>query len=107
MAVPVMLKFLFPQPPSLFVSAMSVISFVSLAIFGLSEIRGKHLQFSKFWNVDSTKSKKITMPGKAGMFLLYFPAFLAGFASFWIFPHQSLNYVASNCCNVAFFQEAL
>ncbi|XP_028799400.1 very-long-chain enoyl-CoA reductase-like [Neltuma alba] len=96
MAIPIpsaLLNFLFPPPPSLFVSAMSAISFVSLARTGFDEIKGKHLQYSKFWNTDSskTKKKKIQLSGRSGMLLLYTPAFLAGAASFFIFPHESLR----------------
>ncbi|KAK7380499.1 hypothetical protein VNO78_33012 [Psophocarpus tetragonolobus] len=87
----VLLSFIFPPPPSLVVSSMSVISLVSLANAGLSEIRGKHLNYSKFWNANPTAQKQIKLSSKAGMLLLYTPAFLAGLASFWIFPHQGLR----------------
>lgn len=97
MTITTMLNFLFPPPPSLFVTAMSVISFVSLANAGFGEVRGKHLNYSKFWNANSNNNKNATgkkdmkLSSKTGMLLLYTPAFLAGAASFWIFPHQSFR----------------
>lgn len=88
------LKFLFPPPPSLVVSALSVVSLVALTNAGLSEIRGKHLNYSKFWNVNNntgSHQRQIKLSSKAGMLLLYTPAFLAGAASFWIFPHEGIR----------------
>lgn len=84
-------SFIFPPPSSLVVSGMSVISLVSLANAGFSEIRGKHLNYSKFWNANPSAEKQVKLSSKAGMLLLYTPAFLAGLASFWIFPHQGLR----------------
>ncbi|BAU02032.1 Polyprenol reductase [Vigna angularis] len=91
MVMSTFLSFIFPPPPSLVVSTMSVISLVSLANAGLSEIRGKHLNYSKFWNVNPSSEKQTKLSSKAGMLLLYTPAFLAGLASFWIFPHEGLR----------------
>ncbi|XP_054787883.1 uncharacterized protein LOC129293800 [Prosopis cineraria] len=92
MAIPLLLlNFLFPPPPSLFVTAMSVISFVSTTRAGFNEIKGKHLQYSKFWNVNPSEKKKIQLSGKSGMLLLYSPAFIAGAASFFVFPNESLR----------------
>ncbi|KAJ7974828.1 3-oxo-5-alpha-steroid 4-dehydrogenase family protein [Quillaja saponaria] len=89
-----LVNFLFPPPPSLYVWAMSVIGLVSLAFCGFSEIKGNHLQYSKFWNLNSQVSvdKQIKLSSKTGMLLLYTPAFLAGVASFWVFPHDSLRF---------------
>ena len=84
--------FNFLYPPSLFVSAMSVISLISLARIGYDEVKGKHLQYSKFWNVNTShKKKQHLLSSKSGMLLLYTPAFLAGAASFYLFPHESLR----------------
>ncbi|KAK7315257.1 hypothetical protein VNO77_33795 [Canavalia gladiata] len=93
MVMSVLHNFIFPPPPSLVVSAMSVISFVALTNSGLSEVRGKHLKYSKFWNVNKggNSQRRIKLSSKAGMLLLYTPAFLAAAASFWFFPHQSLR----------------
>ncbi|KAF2296242.1 hypothetical protein GH714_037011 [Hevea brasiliensis] len=71
---------------------MSVVSVVSLASTGFKEIRGKHLHYSKFWNVNDSVSNKIKLSSRNGMFLLYTPAFLAGFSSFWLFPDEGLRF---------------
>ncbi|OVA03260.1 3-oxo-5-alpha-steroid 4-dehydrogenase [Macleaya cordata] len=91
-------KFLFPPPPSLFITAMSVISFVSISKIGLSEIKGNHLQYSKFWNVNNNSKKpkvvkEIKLSSKTGMLILYTPAFLAGAISFWLFPNHDLRFL--------------
>ncbi|KAI3893882.1 hypothetical protein MKX03_025214 [Papaver bracteatum] len=68
-------NFLFPPPPSIYMSTMSVITLIALANLGFSELRGKHLHYSKFWNVGTCRT---------GMLILYTPAFLAGTASLWL-----------------------
>ena len=89
------LNFLFPPPPSLFITTMSVITCVSLANAGINEIRGKHLNYSKFWNVDNNngdkKKKMMKLSSKSGMLLLYTPAFVAGAASFLVFPDDGFR----------------
>ncbi|XP_021773449.1 very-long-chain enoyl-CoA reductase-like [Chenopodium quinoa] len=92
----VLQSFLFPPPPSIFVTAMSFISFGSLANAGLSELRGKHLQYSKFvnWNVpNKIQQKQIIISSKVGMAFLYTPAFLFGVASFFIFPDEGFRFL--------------
>jgi len=91
MVMSTFLSFIFAPPPSLVVSTLSVVSLVSLANAGLSEIRGKHLNYSKFWNANPSSEKQIKLSSKTGMLLLYTPAFLAALASFWIFPHEGLR----------------
>ncbi|MED6205897.1 hypothetical protein PIB30_022028 [Stylosanthes scabra] len=92
MVLSALLNFLFPPPPSLVVSALSVVSLVSLTNTGFSEMRGKHLNYSKFWNATTADySKQIKLSSRAGMLLLYTPAFLAGAASFFIFPNDGLR----------------
>ncbi|KEH25895.1 putative 3-oxo-5-alpha-steroid 4-dehydrogenase (NADP(+)) [Medicago truncatula] len=94
MAMSMFFNFMFPPPSSIFVTAMSIISFVALANYGISEIRGKHLNYSKFWNANNNKTnsvKQIKLSSKVGMLLLYTPAFLAGAVSFWIFPNEGLR----------------
>jgi len=90
------LNFLFPPPPSLFITTMSVITCVSLANAGFNEVRGKHLNYSKFWNVDNNngdkkKKKMMKLSSKSGMLLLYTPAFVAGAASFLVFPDDGFR----------------
>ncbi|CAI0442343.1 unnamed protein product [Linum tenue] len=73
---------MFQPPPSLFVSAMSAAVVAYLAFFGLSEIRGTHLKYSKFAGSSSSSSKSSSsLPSRIGMLVLYFPAFLAAIAS--------------------------
>ncbi|GAU31955.1 hypothetical protein TSUD_288890 [Trifolium subterraneum] len=93
MAISMFLNFLFPPPPSLFVTTMSVIAVVSLANAGFNEVKGKHLNYSKFWNVNNAIAKKQMkkLSSRNGMLLLYTPAFLAGAASFWVFPDESFR----------------
>lgn len=88
-AMDILSAFLFPPPPSTFVNVMTVVSSTSLAMAGLSEIKGKHLQYSKFWNANSgskLSAQESKLSSKYGMLLVYTPAFLAGAASFWLFP---------------------
>ncbi|XP_057735875.1 steroid 5-alpha-reductase DET2-like [Arachis stenosperma] len=92
MVMSALLKFLFPPPPSLVVSALSVVNLVSLTSGGLSEMRGKHMNYSKFWNATTANSaKQIKLSSRAAMLMLYTPAFLAGVASFFIFPNEGLR----------------
>ncbi|KAK1288704.1 hypothetical protein QJS10_CPB19g01271 [Acorus calamus] len=74
-------QLLFPPPPSAIVAAMSAISLVSLANAGASEVRGRHLQYSKFWDSQPNKVG-IKISSRAGMFALYAPAAIAGLVSF-------------------------
>lgn len=81
-------NFIYPPPPSLFTTAMSVVSVATMANGGLSEARGFHQQYSKF---ALTPNKKV--PSRTGMLLLYSPPFLAGVASFLIFPEGGLRFL--------------
>ncbi|KAL8159688.1 hypothetical protein V2J09_001225 [Rumex salicifolius] len=73
---------IFPPPPSVFVTAMTAVSSLSMANAGINEFKGKHLQYSKM--VSANSGPKI--PSKVGMTLFYLPAFLVGVASFFVFP---------------------
>ncbi|XP_021829736.1 very-long-chain enoyl-CoA reductase-like [Prunus avium] len=94
-----LLTLIFPPPPSIFMAAMSVISFTSLANAGFSELRGKHMQYSKFWNFNSSQKsaeKKQKIPqlsGRTGMLILYAPAFLAALSCLLFFPHHSTRHL--------------
>ncbi|KAE9447976.1 hypothetical protein C3L33_20135, partial [Rhododendron williamsianum] len=84
--------FLFQQPPPAYIRALPPITLLFLSYLCFSEIIGKHLQYSKFWNVNSqSKSNQIKLSSKTGMLLLYGPAFLAGVASFGLFPYGGLR----------------
>ncbi|KAM0827042.1 hypothetical protein ACQ4PT_068459 [Festuca glaucescens] len=79
---------LYPPPASAFVTATSVLSFASLASAGLSELRGEHMAYSKFWHVVSGQQKPSAgaggalLPGRDGMLVAYAPALVAAVASF-------------------------
>lgn len=93
----ILLTFLYPPPPSVFISAMSVISFASMTNAGFQEIKGKHMQYSKFFNVGSPseerdQQKKAKISGRTGMLIAYTPAFLAGVASFALLPDEGLRF---------------
>ncbi|XP_004292044.1 PREDICTED: very-long-chain enoyl-CoA reductase-like [Fragaria vesca subsp. vesca] len=84
--------FVFAPPASMFITVMSVISFTGSANAGFSELRGKNMQYSKFWKnskqSDSQNSKQIYISGRRGMQIAYAPAFLAGLTSLVFFPHN-------------------
>ncbi|XP_062187835.1 uncharacterized protein LOC133891129 isoform X2 [Phragmites australis] len=86
---PSWLPFLYPPPASAFVTAMSAVSLVSLANGGLSELRGEHMAYSKFWHVVAASGKQqrqqrggTVLPSRDGMLVAYAPAFVAAAASF-------------------------
>lgn len=71
---------------------MALVTVVSNASVGISGIRGKQLQYSKFWNVGTEKSTP-KLPGKMGMLIAYTPAFLFSLATFGMFPNEGLRFV--------------
>ncbi|KAL8241526.1 hypothetical protein R6Q59_014880 [Mikania micrantha] len=81
-------RILFP-PSSLFVTAMSILSVVSLTNGGYAESKGKHIKYSKFFNLTTSKLQNdqqiVKMASRNGMFLLYAPAFFVGLVSFVVF----------------------
>ncbi|KAJ6325713.1 hypothetical protein OIU76_012740 [Salix suchowensis] len=89
----VLLKLLFPSP--FLIKAMSAVPVATLGYAGLSEVRGKHMQYSKFLNVGEKKpiEKKIRVSSRTGMLIAYTPPFLAGAASFGIFPDGDLRFL--------------
>ncbi|CAK7325155.1 unnamed protein product [Dovyalis caffra] len=101
---------MFPTPPSLIVSVMSVVSLVAISGLGVSEILGKHLQYSKFWNLNSEKSsrKQIKLSSRTGMLVLYVPAFLSGAASFVLYPNRDLRlFLVKATLTIHFFKRVL
>lgn len=103
-------SFIYRPPSSLFISAMSVISFASLANAGFVEIKGKHMQYAKFWNVgdDLNKSSKSKVSGRIGMLILYAPAFLAGLASFFLLPDEGFRFsLLRSALTIHFFKRLL
>lgn len=84
-------KFIYPPPPSGFVTVMTVIGGLSLVNAGVSEIRGINMKYSKFFHI--SQSKHAVVSSKTGMLIAYSPAFLAGAASFFIFPNDGLRFL--------------
>jgi hypothetical protein len=81
---------LYPPPASAFVTAMSVVSFASMASAGLSELRGEHMAYSKFWHVVSGQEQQkrgagaggALLSSREGMLVAYAPALVAAAVSF-------------------------
>ncbi|XP_021296683.1 very-long-chain enoyl-CoA reductase-like [Herrania umbratica] len=88
-----LLKYLFP--PSLFFTATSLLTLASMANGGLAEVRGKHVQYSKFFGVGSqgSKASQIMLPTRAAMVIVYTPGFLNGVASFLLFPDEGFRFL--------------
>ncbi|KAL4575336.1 hypothetical protein LXL04_022178 [Taraxacum kok-saghyz] len=110
MAIPsVLLNFMFPPPPSLFVTTMSVIGLTSLSNAGYMEIKGKHMQYSKFLNEGVVKKENdAKLSSRNGMLLSYTPAFLVGLASLVAFPDQDLRFMLlASALTVHFLKRAL
>ncbi|XP_076881757.1 uncharacterized protein LOC143529986 [Bidens hawaiensis] len=105
----ILLNFLFPPPPSLFVATMSVIAVLTLTNVGYNEFKGKHMQYSKFTNQGGAKKENETkLSSRTGMLLFYTPAFLVGLFSFLVFPDQDLRFVLlALALTVHFFKRVL
>lgn len=87
---------LFPLPSSFLVKGLSVIWTVTLGHSGYSEVKGKHINYSKFWNVKKpgeAASQQTSLSAKTGMLLAYIPAFMASVSFFWIFPSHDLRFL--------------
>ncbi|KAI3809302.1 hypothetical protein L1987_25273 [Smallanthus sonchifolius] len=97
MAISFLPTILFPPPSSLFVTAMSILSCLSLANGGYMETKGQHIQYSKFFNVEATskkpKDQESKLASRNGMLLVYTPAFLVGLASLMAFRGRDLRFV--------------
>ncbi|KAF3434378.1 hypothetical protein FNV43_RR25481 [Rhamnella rubrinervis] len=112
MMMSLLLKLVFPAPPSLLINAFSVVCLLSSPNLGLSEKRGKqHLQYSKFWNSISQKSASTQttteLPSRTGMLILYVPAFLAPLMSLVLFPHEDIRVILlSSALAIHFFKRA-
>ncbi|KAH7661634.1 3-oxo-5-alpha-steroid 4-dehydrogenase (NADP(+)) protein [Dioscorea alata] len=98
---------IFPAPPSLFLTAMTVISFTSLVYAGISEAIGKNLQYSKFWNAGVADIRKETrISGRAGMLFTYLPPLAAALASFAVpgFPVSGRSLLVRTVLSLHFFK---
>uniref|UniRef100_A0A803QUI8 Uncharacterized protein n=1 Tax=Cannabis sativa TaxID=3483 RepID=A0A803QUI8_CANSA len=75
-------------PPSIYIKGLSLVTLMAMALLGLLEMAGNHLGYSKFSDFSSQNRPK--MSSRAGMLLLYTPAFLAGLASLILLvPHSN------------------
>ncbi|KAJ4811323.1 3-oxo-5-alpha-steroid 4-dehydrogenase family protein [Rhynchospora pubera] len=82
---------IYPPPPSLFLNVMTAVCLIVGANLGISEARGTHMAYSKFWNwKESASGKKSSagtaakVSGRTGMLLLYTPALVAAVVSFFL-----------------------
>lgn len=115
MVVDILLRFIYPPPPSLFITTMSAISFVSLANGGFRESKGNHVQYSKFWKVGTLQKSssdynhtKAKVPTRTGMIFLYAPAFLAGLASFFLLPDEGFRFaLLRSALTIHFFKRLI
>ncbi|KAI4384334.1 hypothetical protein MLD38_002505 [Melastoma candidum] len=98
-----LLPFAYPPPSSLFLTAFTAASVVAIPFIGLSEVRGVHLQYSKFWNANAAKREARTVPGRTGMVVLYLPALLGGVASLVMFPDAGLRFLVLRLAVTAHF----
>lgn len=106
-------SFVFEEASSI-ITAITVITFLFLAYLGVSEIAGKHLQFSKFWNVNANSGSSNSnflqgkMSSKVGMFILYAPACVMGFASFFMYPDGGTRFMLlKSAVTIHFFKRVL
>nr|XP_043631129.1 steroid 5-alpha-reductase DET2-like isoform X2 [Erigeron canadensis] len=114
MAISFLPTIIFPPPSSLFVTTMSILTCVSLANAGYMEAKGKHMKYSKFFNVMASKQpssnnkQEIKLSSRNGMLLLYTPAFLVGLVAFAFFNNQDLRFVMLiSTLTVHFFKRIL
>ncbi|CAN4126340.1 unnamed protein product [Withania somnifera] len=106
-------SFVFEEPNSI-ITAITVVTFLFLAYLGVSEIFGKHLQYSKFWNVKANSGSSTgnflqgKLTSRVGMFILYAPACLMGFATFFIFPDGGTRLMMlKSAVTIHFFKRVL
>ncbi|KAK1382418.1 putative 3-oxo-5-alpha-steroid 4-dehydrogenase [Heracleum sosnowskyi] len=111
MVLSALLRFVYPPPASLFLTAMSIMSCASLVIAGLMEITGKSMiHYSKMFNtsntkVEGSKRKMIEFSGRNGMLLAYFPAFVAGVASLTFMQDEGRRFtLVTSAIAVHFFK---
>ncbi|KAJ9553776.1 hypothetical protein OSB04_017821 [Centaurea solstitialis] len=91
---------------------MTVVSFSSLTNAGYKEIKGKHMQYSKFLNVGVAEKEKekegVKLSSKNGMLLFYAPSFCMGLTSFFVFQHHDPRFVLFvSALTIHFFKRVL
>ncbi|KAM3360018.1 steroid 5-alpha-reductase DET2-like [Capsicum galapagoense] len=91
-------SFMFKEPSPI-TTTISMVAFVFVAFFGISEIFGKHLQFSKFVNFSSNSNShsnnflQSKLSSRIGMFIVYAPPCVVGFASFVMYPNGETRFI--------------
>ncbi|WCJ19167.1 3-oxo-5-alpha-steroid 4-dehydrogenase family protein [Euphorbia peplus] len=86
------MKYLYELQLNWVITAICVVSSISLLIFGLAEIGGVPiLKYSKFWK--NNDGKQIKLSSRNGMLIAYTPAFLAGLVSFFVFPDEGVRFL--------------
>lgn len=86
-------KIVYEEPSSIYFTALSGLTLLFLGYLGISELLGNNLKYSKFWNSGPNSASQVKVSSVVGMFILYAPASLAGFASFVIFPDGDLRFL--------------
>ncbi|KAJ0232596.1 3-oxo-5-alpha-steroid 4-dehydrogenase family protein [Hirschfeldia incana] len=92
-------SFLYPPPPSILLTTMTVVGLAALPFMVWSEVRGNNLKYSKFNNNNASSSSSSqkqrfgSISSRTGMLFLYTPAFLAASASFFISPSVDLRFL--------------
>ncbi|KAG8390822.1 hypothetical protein BUALT_Bualt01G0123500 [Buddleja alternifolia] len=85
---------IYEEPSSIYIKSYYGATLLALAYLAISEVVGKHLQYSKFCNTtksNNNNNKQILLSSKIGMLLLYTPALLAGISSFGVFPNGGIS----------------
>lgn len=107
MVLSTLLRFIYPPPASWFVTAMTVINGASLVNAGLMEIKGKSMQYSKFFNSNNknVEASMIKLSGRNGMLVAYAPAFVASVTSLALMQDEGLRFtLVASALSVHFFK---
>ena len=108
MVLSTLLRFIYPPPASWFINSMSVITGAILLNGGLMEVKGKSMQYSKFYNTSkkNAEASKITeLSGRKGMLVVYAPAFVASVIFLAFMRDEGLRFtLVTSALTVHFFK---
>lgn len=109
MVLSTLLRFIYPPPASWFITAMTVINGASLVNGGLNEIKGKSVQYSKFFNTnknaEASSSEMVKISGRNGMLIAYAPAFVVSVASLAFMQDEGIRFtLVASALTVHFFK---
>ncbi|KAK9061375.1 hypothetical protein SSX86_018556 [Deinandra increscens subsp. villosa] len=103
--------FLFSSQPSLFVTLMSILNFLSLTTNGYMELNGKHAKYAKFFDDPSKNSKSVEnhqIQSRNGMLVFYTPSFIVGLVALSILPRHDLRFnMLAYVLTIHFFKRIL